>query len=374
MNKRIKVIEYLEGSLSDGGAETLVKDYCLLLNKDEFEPYVLVDFVLPESANYRRLKESPTRIISLYPRYSFFWRGINKFFRDSYINWKLKKVIRKIKPDVLHIHLAALKRVERIMNELEGVRLLYTCHNEPWFYFDNMPNEEKAAKVLIKEKGLRLIALREDMAVTLNKKFNVDNTVVIKNGINFDRFRKLNKTREQMRKELGIGERAFLIGHIGRFNEQKNHSFLIDVFASVKKKRDDAVLLLVGNGEAEGKIREKINSLNLSSSVVIISNREDIPEILNALDTFVFPSLFEGLGIVLVEAQSVGLKCVISDTINEEVYLSNLVIPLSLNDPLEKWRDAILDKERRSDYPNRIDEYDMNKEIKKLERLYKGEE
>ncbi len=374
MNKRIKVIEYLEGSLSDGGAETLVKDYCLLLNKDEFEPYVLVDFVLPESANYRRLKESPTRIISLYPRYSFFWRGINKFFRDSYINWKLKKVIRKIKPDVLHIHLAALKRVERIMNELEGVRLLYTCHNEPWFYFDNMPNEEKAAKVLIKEKGLRLIALREDMAVTLNKKFNVDNTVVIKNGINFDRFRKLNKTRERMRKELGIGERAFLIGHIGRFNEQKNHSFLIDVFASVKKKRDDAVLLLVGNGEAEGKIREKINSLNLSSSVVIISNREDIPEILNALDTFVFPSLFEGLGIVLVEAQSVGLKCVISDTINEEVYLSNLVIPLSLNDPLEKWRDAILDKERRSDYPNRIDEYDMNKEIKKLERLYKGEE
>ena len=374
MNKRIKVIEYLEGSLSDGGAETLVKDYCLLLNKDEFEPYVLVDFVFLESANYRRLKESPTRIISLYPRYSFFWRGINKFFRDSYINWRLKKVIRKIKPDVLHIHLSALKRVERIMNELDGVRLLYTCHNEPWFYFDNMPDEEKAAKVLIKEKGLRLIALREDMAVTLNKKFNLDNTVVIKNGINFDRFRRLNKTREEMREELKIPKEAFLIGHIGRFNEQKNHSFLIDVFASVKKERDDAVLLLVGNGEAEREIREKINSLNLSSSVIIISNREDIPEILNALDTFVFPSLFEGLGIVLVEAQSVGLKCVISDTINEEVYLSNLVIPLSLNDPLEKWRDAILDKERRSDYPNRIDEYDMNKEIKKLERLYKGEE
>lgn len=374
MNKRIKVIEYLEGSLSDGGAETLVKDYCLLLNKDEFEPYVLVDFVFLESANYRRLKESPTRIISLYPRYSFFWRGINKFFRDSYINWRLKKVIRKIKPDVLHIHLSALKRVERIMNELDGERLLYTCHNEPWFYFDNMPDEEKAAKVLIKEKGLRLIALREDMAVTLNKKFNVDNTVVIKNGINFDRFRRLNKTREEMREELKIPKEAFLIGHIGRFNEQKNHSFLIDVFASVKKERDDAVLLLVGNGEAEREIREKINSLNLSSSVIIISNREDIPEILNALDTFVFPSLFEGLGIVLVEAQSVGLKCVISDTINEEVYLSNLVISLSLNDPLEKWRDAILDKERRSDYPNRIDEYDMNKEIKKLERLYKGEE
>lgn len=374
MNKRIKVIEYLEGSLSDGGAETLVKDYCLLLDKDEFEPYVLVDFVFLESANYRRLKESPTRIISLYPRYSFFWRGINKFFRDSYINWRLKKVIRKIKPDVLHIHLSALKRVERIMNELDGVRLLYTCHNEPWFYFDNMPDEEKAAKVLIKEKGLRLIALREDMAVTLNKKFNVDNTIVIKNGINFDRFRRLNKTREEMREELKIPKEAFLIGHIGRFNEQKNHSFLIDVFASVKKERDDAVLLLVGNGEAEREIREKINSLNLSSSVIIISNREDIPEILNALDTFVFPSLFEGLGIVLVEAQSVGLKCVISDTINEEVYLSNLVIPLSLNDPLEKWRDAILDKERRSDYPNRIDEYDMNKEIKKLERLYKGEE
>ncbi len=363
-------VELFEGSMADGGAETLVKDYCLLFDRNKFEPVVLVDWIIKKSANYRRLRDSGVRIVSLYPSYSLFWRGFNKFFRERYVNWKIGKELKKLHPDIIHVHLDALKRLEANKDKLRGVRLFYTCHNEPWFYFDNMPEEDRACRMLIKDYGLRLIALRPDMAKTLNKKFGVDNTVVIRNGINLERFGNPVKTRDEVRKELGIPSSAFLVGHIGRFNEQKNHTFLIDVFAALKKKRPDAYLLLVGTGDLEGEMRKKIHSLSLDGSVVIVSNREDIPEILNAIDSFVFPSLYEGLGIVLVEAQASGIKCVVSDRVNSEVYLSPLVVPLSLDAPPEVWADVVLDDTSRGSYPDRLGEYDIKAEVRKLEKLY----
>ena len=369
---RYTVVELFEGSMADGGAETLVKDYCLLMDKSVFEPVVLVDWIIKKSANYRRLRESGVRILSLYPSYSLFWRGFNKFFREKYVNWKIGRVLGKLKPDIIHVHLNALKRLEANKDKLDGVRLFYTCHNEPWFYFDNMPEEERAAEMLIRDYGLRLIALRPDMAVTLNEKFGIDNTVVIKNGINLDRFRNPVKTRDEVRRELGIPLSSFLVGHVGRFNEQKNHMFLLDVFAALKQKRPDAFLLLVGKGDLEGEVRRKMHSLSLDDSVVIISNRSDIPEILNALDAFVFPSLYEGLGIVLVEAQASGIKCVVSDKVNSEVYLSALAVPMSLDASADEWADVVLDESICGNYPDRLDEYDIAAEVRKLERLYTG--
>lgn len=363
-------VELFEGSMADGGAETLVKDYCLLFDRNRFEPVVLVDWIIKKSANYRRLRDSGVRIISLYPSYSLFWRGFNKFFRERFVNWKIGKELKKLRPDIIHVHLDALKRLEANKDKLKGVRLFYTCHNEPWFYFDNMPEEDRACRMLIRDYGLRLIALRPDMAATLNEKFGVDNTVVIRNGINFERFHNLTKSREKVREELGIPSSAFVVGHIGRFNEQKNHMFLIDIFATLKKRRPDAYLLLVGKGDLEGEVRKKIHSLSLDESVVIISNREDIPEILHAIDSFVFPSLFEGLGIVLVEAQASGVKCVVSDKVNSEVYLSPLVVPLSLEAPPDVWVDAILDDNIKGSYPDRLSEYDIKAEVRKLEKIY----
>ena len=102
---KCRVVEYLEGSLSDGGAETLVKDYALMLNKDKFDVSIVVDWIIPDSANYLRLKDSGVDIISLYPRRSVFWRAVNKFFREQYIDLAIKRTLKRIKPDVLHIHL-----------------------------------------------------------------------------------------------------------------------------------------------------------------------------------------------------------------------------------------------------------------------------
>ena len=371
-NRECVVIEYLEGSLSDGGAETLVKDYVLFLDKTIFKPIILVDWVLKESANYQRLKDSGVEIISFYPKYSLFWRAVNKLFRNNYINRRLKGIIKKKKPDVIHAHLACLNHLEAVKDSLDGIKLFYTCHSEPWFYFDKMRYEERAAKALIRDCGLQLIALRDDMKRELDSRFHVDNTIVVKNGIDLVLFHSSAENGLQKREELSITPSSFVVGHVGRFSEEKNHAFLLDVFKEVLNVNDDSHLVLVGDGELEGQIREKIKQLGIDSKVTILSNRSDVPDLLNMMNVFVFPSLYEGLGMALVEAQAVGVRCVVSKNVNPEAFVSNLVVVESLENSAEKWAHEVLDSSLFGPFENRISEYDIKYEIKKLEQIYDG--
>ncbi len=374
MSKKIKVIEYLEGSLSDGGAETLIKDYCRLMDKNSFEPVVLVDFIFPESANYKRLEKENVKIVSLYPRYALFWRFVDKFFRNRYIDWKLGKTIGKLKPDVIHIHLAALKHVVKVKDKLNGIKLFYTCHSIPKVYFEDKKGEREAAEALIKDNGLVLIALHEDMKRELEHRFPAASVKVVRNGIDIESFKKPSLPRRDVREELGIKESSFVLTHIGRFVPVKNHPFILDVFTSLLKRRPDAVLILVGTGEDREKVENLIKEKGIEDKVIILSNVVDVPSLLAASDAFVLPSLYEGVAIVLVEAQAAGIRSIVSDRMNREVFLSDLIIPLSLEESKEKWADVILDERVRSDYPMRLDEYDMRSEIKTLERIYKGVE
>ena len=371
MNKCV-VVEYLEGSLSDGGAETLVKDYVQFLDKNKFEPIVLVDWVFKNSANYKRLQNSNIKMVSLYPSYSLFWRAINKFFRKKFLDRKLKKVLKEIKPKVLHIHLAALNHAVEAREQLKGVKLFYTCHSEPRVYFDEKKGEDQAARTLLKENNLVFIALHEDMAKEISQRFNTNNVAVIKNGIDIEKFRDIKETKREIKKQLGIEQSSFVVGHIGRFVPVKNHKFLLEVFDEITKLEPNSELLLIGTGDGEPLVRQWIQEKGLSGKVTILSSRTDIPQLLKAMDVFVFPSLFEGFGNVLVEAQAANLRCIVSDHLNKEVFLSNLVIPTSLKESPKVWAQKALDKTLLSDYPNRLAEYDIKKEIKNLENLYLG--
>ena len=147
-----------------------------------------------------------------------------------------------------------------------------------------------------------------------------------------------------IRQALGIPADTFVVGHVGSFTKQKNHRKLIFIFSEVIKKRPDAYLLLVGDGILRPVIEEQAKQLGLSERVVFSGIRSDVPELmLGAMDVFLFPSLFEGLGLVLVEAQSAGLPCVISDVIPKEAdVVPNLVtrIPLACSDAM--WAEKIL--------------------------------
>ncbi len=142
---------------------------------------------------------------------------------------------------------------------------------------------------------------------------------VVYNAIDLDRFCFNAEARAQARADLGLVGNQFAIGHVGRFTAQKNHAFLIDVFAEVAKRRDDAVLLLVGTGEAGASVKALVDERGLTDRVKFLGQRSDVNRLYQAFDAFVLPSLYEGLCLVGVEAQVAGLPCLFSDAITREV-------------------------------------------------------
>lgn len=371
--EKCRVLELIGGSLTDGGAETLVKDYALNIDRDRFETAVFVDWKIPETANTRILTGNRQLIYTAYPRYSLFWRGVNKFFRRAFLVRGIRKTIKEFNPAVIHVHLDALSYLCYLKSELRGRKLFYTCHSTVKAMLGENEKEFQAAKNLIKSNGLRFIALHQQMADELNKMFGVNNSIVINNGIDIERFSNVKETKEEIRKTLGIPEQAFVVGHVGRFVDVKNHIFILEVFNKVHNERPETMLLLIGDGEQLEQFKERVKAVGLEKSVLILSNRPDIPQLLKAMDVFLFPSTYEGLGIALIEAQAAGIRCVVSKNVPKEAFISDLVIPLDLSESIDYWSDAVLDEQRRSSYPNRLDEYDISVSVRTLEKIYLGE-
>ena len=168
-----------------------------------------------------------------------------------------------------------------------------------------------------------------------------EDVCMLHNGVDLNVFRYDSMGRESIRKEFGL-EDKLVIGHIGRFHKQKNHLFLLETFKEISVLREDAILLLVGTGELEEQICERIKSLNLEERVILTGQRFDIPQLLSAMDAFVFPSLYEGMPNTVIEAQATGLPCVIADTITTEANITGLVkyLPLSLS--ASEWAKIVL--------------------------------
>ena len=162
---------------------------------------------------------------------------------------------------------------------------------------------------------------------------------VVKNAINFERFRPSSDEVEKIREYLGLRNK-FVVGHVGRFTYAKNHMFLIDVFADIRKKRNDAVLLLVGDGELHQPIVDKVKEMGLTEKVVF-AGKVSNPEVYYSLaDVIIIPSVFEGLSLATIESQIAGVPAIVSDAIPEEAVISNGVKRLKLSD--NKWADEAL--------------------------------
>lgn len=196
---------------------------------------------------------------------------------------------------------------------------------------------------------------------------------IINNAIDATSYSFNPKNRIEVRHQLGSADKL-IIGHVGRFNPQKNHPFLLDIFAALLKKEPNAVLLLVGGGEDMPKIQAKAHALGIAEHVRFLGVRSDVAALMQAMDVFVFPSLYEGLGIVLIEAQAAGLPCVVSDTIPREAYLTDLVTAERLSSSTETWADNILEKRNfpRTDRRAEIAAhgFDIATEAVKLQEFY----
>ena len=185
----------------------------------------------------------------------------------------------------------------------------------------------------------------------------------------------VTQIHKKKRKELGIEDNSFVVGHVGRFADVKNHLFLLDVFIEISLSRPSAELLLVGDGELRSKIEEKAAELRLKNKVIFTGDRSDVNELMMVMDVFVFPSKYEGLPVTLVEAQCSGLPCLVSDMIpSDSILIKELVQVCSLQDPASDWADAALQcrNENRIACAEKIKEagFDIEKNAKWLEEFY----
>ena len=198
---------------------------------------------------------------------------------------------------------------------------------------------------------------------------------IINNAIDKDAFLFNQELRNRIRNQYDISETTFVVGHCGRLAYQKNHRFLLKVFAKVYEKERDSILLLIGDGELRAELEKLADDLKIRDRVIFAGNQRYPYNFYNAMDIFVFPSIYEGLGITFLEAQLNGLFCVCSDRITKEGYISDAV-GLSIEDSPEEWCDVIIKNKNRgrSDNTLKLIEkgFDINIEAEKIMNLYES--
>lgn len=197
---------------------------------------------------------------------------------------------------------------------------------------------------------------------------------VLNNAVNTNDFKFDQCIRESVRSKFAF-DNKFVIGHIGRFVGVKNHAFIIDIFSEVKIRIPNAILLLVGDGPLKGEIVQKVNTMGLQDSVIFTGVRSDVNQLIQSMDIFVFPSLFEGLPVTLVETQTAGLPCIISDKVpTESIITDELVTVMKLSDSPKTWAEHIIKRlnERRFDRSQEVIDagYDIVSTAKWLEEFY----
>ena len=204
--------------------------------------------------------------------------------------------------------------------------------------------------------------------------WNNNDFKIINNAIELEKFAYDEQLRNVVRNKFKLPNDALVIGHVGRFNKVKNQLFLLDIFNEIVKKKDNSFLFLIGKGEDELKIMNKVQEYKLEQKVIVLVDRNDVNELYQALDLFVMPSLFEGLPVVGVEAQANGLTCIFSDNISKEIIIANNAEMFSIDKSPKDWAELILNKKTKRNN-NAFSElknsgYDIKIEAIKLEAWY----
>lgn len=206
------------------------------------------------------------------------------------------------------------------------------------------------------------------------KKVNEGKVSILPNAIDAGKYKFDENKRLRKREEFGFKDKL-VVCHVGRLHPQKNHEFLLEIFEIIKTKHKNSILLLVGEGPLKEKIEKQIQELSLEDSVILTGARTDVPDILQASDVLLFPSHFEGLPGVVLEAQAAGLPSVISNNITKEVKITDLVKYISLNEGASYWATKTLEHSKKFSRYDTFNEiktagYDINTVSKWYEEFY----
>lgn len=360
-------IAQIIGKWLGGGVEAVVMNYYRHIDRTKIQ----FDFICDnDSTNipYKEIEELGGKV-TLIPPYQ-------KVFK---YHGELKKVLKDGNYKIVHSHINTLSVFSLLAAKCAGVpvRIAHshsTTNKKEW--------KKNIVKVTLRP-FTKLVATNY-MACTEhagrwmfgNKAFDTGKVYILNNAIDLDKFKYNEKLRKKIRKKLKISDSTVVIGHIGRFVTQKNHTQLIDIFNEYHKNNNNSVLMLIGQGPLVGKIKEKVNSLDLDDCVMFLGQKDNVNEYYNAMDLFLFPSLYEGLGMVAIEAQVNGLEVLASNQVPFVANILNNMRFISLESDLTIWSNAInncvklsSNREKNLDDMNERG-YNIKKEAKKLEEYY----
>lgn len=210
--------------------------------------------------------------------------------------------------------------------------------------------------------------------------YNDRDFIVLNNAVDTKKYSFDKDARKRIREKLDVTEDDFVVGHVGKINEQKNHSFLLDVFYQFHKQHENAYLLLVGDGGLRKTIEEKVKDLGLAGNVFFVGMCSNVSDYLTAMDCFVFPSLWEGLPLSLIEAQASGLPCIASNNITAESNVTQKVVYMSLDEDIKIWSDKIsetMNQDRLSECESNLklikqNGFDIYENANALRKIYLG--
>ena len=293
----------------------------------------------------------------------------------------MRKIQREKHYNIIHYNMSYANIVPLLIAKLVGIkRVIMHSHSTQIDSKSTIIRRLKECFHCVFKNALPLLAddyfaCSTEAAKWMFPKSIIDNNMyyICHNAINTDRFAFNETIRKRVRDELGINEDTLIIGHVGRFTYQKNHEFILDVYSEVLKKKDNVILMLVGSGELEEEVKEKAKTLDLNN-ILYMGQRDDVNELMQAMDIFLLPSRFEGLCLVGIEAQCCGLPCIFSDVITKEVGITSLCQFISLDKP-QKWAEAIINMANthtRRSMAKDVSEasYDIVSEITKIENSY----
>ena len=360
MDKKIK-IAMVTNHFGITGISTVILNYCKELDYHKYDLTVIAGRPIAEE-NRKECAENGIHLIELPSRH--------QESAKHYIG--LWKALKENHYDIVHVHgSSSMMAIELTIAKFAGekIRIVHS-HN-------SMCPNMKVHRILnpyfrkIYTKALACGKLAGDWLFGENK------FEVLPNGFHTERFAFNEEERNRVRKELGI-EDNLVVGHIGRFNGQKNQEYLIEAFERVAKVRSDAVLLLVGTGPDFDKIKKIVDNSLYRNQIILYGVTKETRAMYSAMDVFVLPSRYEGLPVVLLEAQITGLPCIVSDWVTKEVDFGEIQW-LSSEENAESWAEAILRtvirsnaqrKDYRREHTAQIECYDISQTVKQLDVIY----
>lgn len=342
-----------------GGLETMLMNYYRHIDRSkvQFDFLVHRDFEADYDKEIKELGGYIYHVPAVNPFSSLYHKSENEFFQ-------------KHPYSIVHSHLDCMSGypLKHAKNAGVPVRIAH-AHSK------NQDKDLKypikiISKAFIARYATNLFACGQDAGKWM---FNGNQFSVLRNAIDVQKYVYSPEIRQEIRQEFNIANQIVL-GHVGRFNPPKNHNFLIDIFYEYQKENPNSILMLVGDGSGKQEIEKKAENLGIREKIIFTGVRSDVNRLLQAMDVFVFPSLYEGLPVTMIEAQSAGLSCVISDQVPRECIVTDLVKQQASSDSVWEWIKTIdeLKNVKREDQSKAIKAagYDIKENAEKLQEFY----